>query len=58
MTVEQQSNYDHSNLNTEQEEAVKALRKELLEEGLITEQGDSLGTQDDHRDTPVQGGGH
>ena len=48
MTVEQPSNYDHSNLTTEQEEAVKALRKELLEEGLITEQGDSLGTQDDH----------
>lgn len=49
MTSEQQTHInDNVALSPEQEEAVKTLRKELLEEGLITEKGDSLGTQDDH----------
>lgn len=48
MVAEQQLHIDQSELTPEQEEAVKTLRKELLEEGLITEKGDSLGTQDDH----------
>lgn len=37
----------HPELTDQQEVTLRALRKELLEEGLISEEGDSLGTQHD-----------
>jgi len=37
----------HSHLTKEQQDTLKALRTQLLEEGVITEEGDTLGTQHD-----------
>ena len=35
-------------ITEEQKAALQAFRKELLEENIITEEGDTLGTQYDH----------
>jgi hypothetical protein len=38
----------HPELTEEQETTLQTFRRELLEEGAITDNGDSLGTQYDH----------
>ena len=47
MALDSSKVLSHPELSEEQEATLRTFRKELLEEGAISEEGDSLGTQHD-----------